>query len=165
MILHCNKRGKGLLLHWSQVNDIFPKTHCLEQGKRTKKRFPLCCQWNPQNKTSVLVAFQKSTATYLAHEKKGEKKRMFHNCGCTRPQNNMFKKSKTSTPHILQQLNTTTTMNTTYSRSFTTWMAQKWCLPSQITMSIPSLMWEAHSTIKCLSREMHTTKYRALYKS
>ena len=40
----------------------------------------------------------------------------------------------------------------------------KWCPPSQTMISIPSLMWRPRGTLKRLAREMHTRKYRALYK-
>ena len=40
-----------------------PKTHCLKQDKRMKKRIPCVNDENPERK-SVVIAFQKPTAMW-----------------------------------------------------------------------------------------------------
>ncbi len=84
-----------------------PRTFCLKQDKRMKNRIPSVNDKTPKE-TSVLIAFQKPTAVWDI--KNGGRSTI----GCTRPQNNMFEKNKTSTQRTLQQ------SNTTYCMSFTT---------------------------------------------
>ena len=112
-----------------------PRTHCLKQNKRTKKEDSFALMMKTPKETSVLIAFEKPTAIW-------DIKNGGHSTiGCTRPQNNMFEKSRTSVLHTSQQ------SNTTHCMIFTTWMAHNWCLLSQTMISIPSLMWRTHGTI------------------
>ena len=135
-----------------------PRTHCLKQDKRWKRRF-LCV--NDENSKINICSYCISyciskTYCHLGHKNGGGPQLAVQDLKTTRSKNNNNNK-KTSTQRTLQQ------SNTTYCMSFTTWMAHKWCLPSQTMISIPALMWRTRGTIKRFAREMHTRKYRALY--
>ena len=127
------------------------KTHCLKQDKRMKKRILFVNDEN--SKRNICSYCISKTFCHLEYKNGGHS-----TIGCTRPQNNMCVKNKTSTQCTLQQ------SNTTHCLSFTTWTAHKWCLPSQTMTSIPGLMWRTHGTIKRCTTEMHTREYKALYK-
>ena len=120
-----------------------PKTHCLKQDKRMKKRILFVNDDN--SKRNICSYCISKTYCHLGFKNGGRS-----TIGCTRPQNNMFEKNKTSTQRTLQQ------SNTTHCMSFTTRTAHKWCLPSQTMISIPSLMWRPRGTIKRFARETHT---------
>ena len=111
-----------------------PRTHCLKQDKRMKKRIP--CVTDENSKRNICSYCIWKTYCHLGH-KNGRRSTI----GRTRPQNNMFEKNKTSTQRTLQQ------SNTTYCMSFITWTAHKWCLPPQTMISIPSLIWRPRGTI------------------
>jgi len=72
-----------------------PKTHCLKQDKRMKKRIPFV---NDDNSKRNIRSYCISKTYYHL----GFKNRGRSTTGCTRPQNNMIekKKKKKNTPHI-----------------------------------------------------------------
>ena len=88
-----------------------PRTHCLKQDKRMKKRILFVNDEN--SKRNICSYCISKTYCHLGFKNGGRS-----TIGCTRPQNNMFEKTKnkkkTSTLRTLQQ------SNTTHCMSFTT---------------------------------------------
>ena len=121
-----------------------PKTHCLKQDKRMKKRILFVNDENSQ--INICSYCSSKTYCHLGFKNGGRS-----TIGCTRPQNNMFEKHLTRCNNRILHI---------ACHQFTTWTAHKWCLLSQTMISIPSLMWRPRGTIKRFAREMHTREYR-----
>ena len=107
-----------------------PRTHCLKQDQRMKKRILFV---NDENIYSYCIW---KIYCHMGHKMEGVPQLAVQDLKTT-----CSKKNETSTQYTLQQ------SNTTYCVSFTTWTAHKWCLPSQTMISIPSLMWRPRGTI------------------
>ena len=88
-----------------------PKTHCLKQDKRMKKRILFVNDEN--SKRNICSYCLSKTYCHLGFKNGGHSP-----IGCTRIQNNIFEKNKT-TQRTLQQ------SNTTHCMSFTTRTAHK----------------------------------------
>ena len=150
--------GRKMITAFKPSKPDRPRTHCLKQDQRMKNR--ILCVNDENSKRNICSYCISKTYCHLGH-KNGRRSTI----GCTRPQNNMFEKRKKN-KQKQKNINTVHTTTVKYYILHVIYHMNG----TQLMSAISNHDFNTKTYVKDprydkrLAREMHTRKYRGLYK-